>query len=211
MHIISAQCILCVYGCNMFHVVSQCNVVWCSMQICRSVRGNLKLGGKCAGLGLGLHYTIVWPQQTVRSSCWSSHRMGISLQPTHKRFNSAYLQNEFVIRRKFKWYLWTIRNFFLLIKSHHDVLIKEIHLKQKNRTQIFNYGPARQARQKIKMSSYWKFIEVTHLRNSGRGRGIGVINILLKLFFFELPDLVHRRTAAPVAAENRRWMALQTS
>ena len=28
--------------------------------------------------------TIVWPQQTVRSSCWSSHRMGSSLQPTHK-------------------------------------------------------------------------------------------------------------------------------
>ena len=35
--------------------------------------------------------TIVWPQQTVRLSCWSSQRMVISLQPTHKRFNSAYL------------------------------------------------------------------------------------------------------------------------
>ena len=34
--------------------------------------------------------TFVWLQQTVRSSCWSSHRMGISLEPTNKRFNSAY-------------------------------------------------------------------------------------------------------------------------
>ena len=32
----------------------------------------------------------------------------------------------------------------------------------------------------------------------------GVIDILLKLFFFKLPDLVHRRIAAPIAAENRR-------
>ena len=45
--------------------------------------------------------TIVWPQQTVRSSCWTSHRMGISLRPTHKRFNSAYLQSLFHICRKF--------------------------------------------------------------------------------------------------------------
>ena len=30
-------------------------------------------------------------------------------------------------------------------------------------------------------------------------------------FVFKIPDLVHRCTAAPVAAENRRWMALQTS
>ena len=37
--------------------------------------------------------TFVWLQQTVRSSCWSSHRMGISLEPTNKRFNSAYLQS----------------------------------------------------------------------------------------------------------------------
>ena len=52
-----------------------------------------------------------------------------------------------------------------------------------------------------KMSSYWKFIEVTHSRKSGRSRGSGVIIILLKLFFLKIPDLVHRRTAAPVAAE----------
>ena len=33
----------------------------------------------------------------------------------------------------------------------------------------------------------------------------------LQFFFFKIPDLVHRRTAAPIAAENRRQMALQTS
>ena len=80
----------------------------------------------------------------------------------------------------------TIRNFFLLITSHHDVSIKELYFKQtKNRTQIFNYGPARQARQKIETSCYWKFIEVTHWRNSGRGRGSSVIIILLKPFFLQ--------------------------
>ena len=34
-----------------------------------------------------------------------------------------------------------------------------------------------------KAISYWKFIEVTHLRKSGRGHGSGVIIILLKLVF----------------------------
>ena len=32
----------------------------------------------------------------------------------------------------------------------------------------------------------------------------GVKTILLTLFFFKIPDLVHRRTLAPVAAGNRR-------
>ena len=36
-----------------------------------------------------------WP-----SSCWPAHIMGILFQPTHKRFNSAYLQNKFCICRK---------------------------------------------------------------------------------------------------------------
>ena len=45
--------------------------------------------------------------------------------------------------------------------------------------------------------------EVTHSRRSGRGHGRCVIIILLKLFFFKNPDLVHRRTSAPVAAGNR--------
>ena len=40
----------------------------------------------------------------------------------------------------------TRRNFFLLITSHHDVRIY-IFFKQKYWSQIFNYGPPRQARQ----------------------------------------------------------------
>ena len=51
-----------------------------------------QLGAFISSSSFGSGTTIVWPQQTVRSSCWSSHRMGISLQPTHKRFNSAYPQ-----------------------------------------------------------------------------------------------------------------------
>ena len=46
-------------------------------------------------------YTFVWVQQTVKSSYWSCHRKRISLEPRNKRFNSAYLQNEFVISRIF--------------------------------------------------------------------------------------------------------------
>ena len=41
-------------------------------------------------------------------------------------------------------------------------------------------------------------------QKSGRGRGSGVLIFLLKVFFFKIPDLVHRPTAAPVAGENRR-------
>ena len=57
---------------------------------------------------------------------------------------------------------------------------------------------------KQKKSRYWKFIEVTHLQKSGRVRNSGVIIILLKLCFFKIPDLFHRHTMEPAAAENRR-------
>ena len=46
------------------------------------------------------HYTSVWPQQTVRSSCWSSMFNGIRPEPTNKRFNLAYLQIKYLISRK---------------------------------------------------------------------------------------------------------------
>ena len=46
---------------------------------------------------------------------------GNLLQPTHKRFYSAYLQHNFVFVEIFQSYLRTIRNFFLLITSHHNV------------------------------------------------------------------------------------------
>ena len=36
--------------------------------------------------------TILWPRQTVRSSCWSPMFNGIRPEPTNKRFNSEYLQ-----------------------------------------------------------------------------------------------------------------------
>ena len=63
--------------------------------------------------------------------------------------------------------------------------------------------PAKLAKQK-KTSSFWRLIEVTHSRKSDRICGSGVIIILLKLFFFKILDLYHRRTTMPVAAENRR-------
>ena len=44
--------------------------------------------------------TILWAQQTVRSSCWSSMYNGIRPEPTDKRFNSAYLEIKYLILRK---------------------------------------------------------------------------------------------------------------
>ena len=44
--------------------------------------------------------TILWLQQTVRSSCSTSMLNGIRLEPTNKRFNSAYLKIKFLISRK---------------------------------------------------------------------------------------------------------------
>ena len=44
--------------------------------------------------------TVLWPQQTVRSSCWSAMFNGIRPERTNKWLNSAYLQIKFVIRRK---------------------------------------------------------------------------------------------------------------
>ena len=118
--------------------------------------------------------TVLWPQQTVRSSCWSSMFNGIRPEPTNKRFNSAYLQIKFLICRKIHSNtFWLDKTFFLLITSHK------------------------------KNSSSWKIIEVTHSRRSGRGHRSGVIIILLILFFFfKIPYLVHRRILAPVAAGN---------
>ena len=100
----------------------------------------------------GLHYTIVWPQQTVQLSCWSSMFNGIRPEATCKRFNSAYLQNEFLICRKnFQQYLLTSRNFFLLIISHHVVLEKKGFLKTKKSESDFQLGthpPSRPSKKK---------------------------------------------------------------
>ena len=63
---------------------------------------------------------------------------------------------------------------------------KKIFWKQKIESQIFNWGPPRQAHQAKKTSSSWKIIEVTHLWKSGRSRGRGVIIIFLKLFFLQI-------------------------
>ena len=46
-------------------------------------------------------------------------------------------------------YLFWNSLYKVCITSHHDVSIEELYLKQNNQTQIFNCGPARQARQKI--------------------------------------------------------------
>ena len=51
-------------------------------------------------LALPFPLTLLWPQQTVWLSCWSSMFNGVRPEPTNKRFNSAYLQIKFLICRK---------------------------------------------------------------------------------------------------------------
>ena len=58
--------------------------------------------------------------------------------------------------------------------------------------------PAKPTKQK-KKSSHWTFREVATPRSSGRDRGNGVIIILLKLFFFQIPDLVHTAPSHPTS------------
>ena len=69
---------------------------------------------------------------------------GIRPQPPNKWFNSAYLQNKFLICRK--------------IPSNRPgcqvVLEKKIFWKQKNQNQIFNWGSPRQARQAKKQVAF---------------------------------------------------------
>ena len=129
----------------------------------------------------------------------------IGLEPSKKRFNSAYLQILYLISIKLHSNtFWLYKNFFLLIKSHHDVLEKRCFENKKNGVRFSIGDPhAKPAKQK-KTSGPRKIIEVTHSQKSGRGRGSNEIIILLKLFFLKIPVLVHRRTLALVAAKNRR-------
>ena len=109
-----------------------------------------------------IRVTSVWPQQTVRLSCWSSMFNGIRPEPTNKRFNSAYLQIWYLISRKIHSITFWLDKTF----------------------------------------SCWSHVTMSpcHSRRSGRGGRRGVIFILLKLVFFKIPDLIHRRTSVPVAA-----------
>ena len=57
---------------------------------------------------------------------------GIRPEPTNKRFDSAYLQINFLICRKIHSDTFlTRRNFSLLITSHHEVLEKKDFFKTK--------------------------------------------------------------------------------
>ena len=137
-----------------------------------------------------LFITMLWPQQTVQSSCWSSMLNGIRPEPTHKRFNSAYLQNKFPICRKIYSNYFSLDKTFPVDHKSPYCFKKKFFLKTTKVEIRFSIGdpPAKPAKQKKKTSSSWKFIEVTHSRRSGRGRGSGVI-IILKKYTTWLPSL----------------------
>ena len=52
---------------------------------------------------LDIRRTALWPQQTVRSSCWSSMFNVIRPEPTNKQFNSAYLKIKYLIHSNTFW------------------------------------------------------------------------------------------------------------
>ena len=130
---------------------------------------------------------------------------GIRPEPTNKRFNSAYLEIKYLISRKIHSFtFWLDKTFSCWSQVTMMFKQKDFLKTKKIKVRLFDWGPPCQARQAKKTNSSWKIIEVTHLRRPCRGRGRGVVIILLKLFFFKIPDLVHWRTLAPVAPENRR-------
>ena len=120
--------------------------------------------------------------------------------PNQKRFNSLLTRNQFIILERILSDNWCLGATFSNWPQVSLMLKRSFFWIPINQTQIFNCGRKRPGRPQKKISSYWKFIEVTHSRKSGSGCGSGVIIILLKLFFFKFPDLVHGPTAAPVGA-----------
>ena len=56
---------------------------------------------------------ILWLQETVQSSCWSSMFNGIWPVPTKKQFNSAYFQNKVLISRKIHRNIFWLEILFL--------------------------------------------------------------------------------------------------
>ena len=74
-------------------VLAQCWAVHIWVVHCVVVQCNNDIVGLYSLLG-----TVLWPQQTVRSSCWSSMFNGSRPEPTNKRLNSAYLQIKFLIK-----------------------------------------------------------------------------------------------------------------
>ena len=130
---------------------------------------------------------------------------GIWPEPTIKRFNSGYLQIKYLISRKIHSNTFWLDKTFIFLSQVTMMFQKKRFFKNNTIRVRFSIVdiPATPAKQK-KTSSPWKIIEIPHLRKSGRGRWSVVIVILLKLFFFKIHDLVHRRTSAPVAAGNCR-------
>ena len=148
--------------------------------------------------------TILWAQQTVRSSCWSSMINVIRPVSTNKRFNSAYLQIKY-LRKIHSNTFWLDKIFPVDHKSPWCCRQKDF-LKTRKSGSDFLLGTILPSPPSKKKNSPWKIIDVSHSRKSGRGRRRGVIIILLKPFFFKIPDLVHRRTSAPVVPEMAaRW------
>ena len=109
--------------------------------------------------------------QFLLASSWN----GNLLEPSYKRFNSAYLLNKFCICWKIPSHTFKLDASFSCWSQVTMTMTK----KSESNSQLWTPLPSLPSKKK---SSYLKFIEVTHSRKSGRRHGSGVIIILLKLF-----------------------------
>ena len=97
--------------------------------------------------------TVLWSQQTVRLSCWSSMFNGIRPEPTNKPFNSAYLQIKFLICRKIHSNTFWLDETFLVDHKSPWCFREKDFLKTKKSEWDFQLGTLRQAHHvKIKVA-----------------------------------------------------------
>ena len=90
--------------------------------------------------------TVLLPQQTMRSSCWSSMFNEIRLEPTNKRCNSVYLQLNFLFVEKFTVIPFEYMKLFPVDHKSPWCFRKQYFLKTKKLERDFELGDPRQAR-----------------------------------------------------------------
>ena len=119
--------------------------------------------------------------------------------PNPKWFNSPLTQNQFLILERILSDNWCLGSTFSNWPQV-SLMFKFFFWTPINWTKIFNCRQKRPGRPAKKQVAYWGYT----LAEVGPRAWKRCNNYLTKTFFFKFPYLVHRPTAAPVAAENFR-------
>ena len=126
--------------------------------------------------------------------------------PNPKQFNLSLTQKQFLILERILSDNWYLGATFSNGPQVSLMLKKKFWWKPKKSDSNFqSWKETPGTPREKKTSSYWKFIEVTHSRKSGRGCRSGLIIILLKLFLFKIPDLGPWRRSPPKIAARWRY------